>query len=675
MAITPLIPISKTLGVVRGATGLTLKTLGSISNSLSESTRDKKVIKSNIDLIRKRRDEITKRKEKQDIISAPTVVTKYEGPKTLTLNSTGQSFTSRILGFIGYLSAGWILSNMPTWVALGKQFVDRINQTSSIVTSLGNDILNFTFGVGDLFKSAFLNLKEFDFSDNSGRFKSSLDQLLGGINIMGTKINQIFLILTQPFLNIPAPGTRSPNPSAYDTPTPGPSPSGGGGKMGSIYNVDIEALATATGAAEGNYNSVGPTTWFGHGLGRYQFMTGRTDTQQILLKNAGNDKPKVQRLIRSSLNGNRSAALQLIKYFPPNDQDELFTKHTKNTLIQIKGRYPNADEFFLVQKFGVYHLTGGDFPNRRDTNGTSGKAHGDKILKEYRKIKGKGRSSSPPTSTQRPTPPPTPSGTGIQPGKRYRVGESVQGVGRISSPFGMRKHPITGKWTPHGGIDISMRSGIYISCRLPCRVVEARYQSGYGYYLDVIVPSVNLRFRFAHLSKFLIRSGEVAAGKPFALSGNSGTMTTGDHVHFEVTRNLGGTSYGGDFHPDPYVNLFIYSDKPLSVVTPISEDRQLRSSTPTQSLSPSLSTTTVQTSEGDVEMNSASLGNFMNLLRTISQEQENRKIMVIDDKNISQTSSPSVVSGGVDSPSANVNEFTLVNNFIKNKLLLDLAYL
>ena len=87
------------------------------------------------------------------------------------------------------------------------------------------------------------------------------------------------------------------------------------------------------------------------------------------------------------MQGDSSAAKKLIKYFPPEDQDALFKTHAENTLSQIKSKYPNADESFLVQKFGVYHLTGGDNPNSKDGLGTSGKVHGDNILREYKKLK------------------------------------------------------------------------------------------------------------------------------------------------------------------------------------------------------------------------------------------------------------------------------------------------
>ena len=55
MAINPLVPISKTLGVVKTTAGVTQKTLRGISNILTEKDKDKRIISSNIKILKKRR--------------------------------------------------------------------------------------------------------------------------------------------------------------------------------------------------------------------------------------------------------------------------------------------------------------------------------------------------------------------------------------------------------------------------------------------------------------------------------------------------------------------------------------------------------------------------------------------------------------------------------------------
>ena len=178
--------------------------------------------------------------------------------------------------------------------------------------------------------------------------------------------------------------TTTPPPSVSTTPMVGKQVSG----------VDVGLLADATGFAEGNYGSIGPYTYdpMGYGLGRYQFMTGRADVQSTIRKTAmeeGVSEQELNRLFDAAKKGGAAgddASKKLLSYFPQESQDELFKQHVQNTLAQIKKKYPNATPEFLVQKFGVYHLTGGDHPDRADVLGTTGEMHGNKILKEYLRL-------------------------------------------------------------------------------------------------------------------------------------------------------------------------------------------------------------------------------------------------------------------------------------------------
>ena len=200
----------------------------------------------------------------------------------------------------------------------------------------------------------------------------------------------------------------------------------------------------------------------------------------------------------------------------------------------------------------------------------------------------------------------------------------------------------------HGGIDLGCDVGTYISCRYPCKVVEARYQSGYGYYTDIIIPSLNIRLRFAHLSSQLIKSGDVPAGKPFARSGNSGAKTTGPHIHMEATRNMGGTAYGGDLNPDPYVDAMIFSKtSPQGFVAPST---------------PSTPTPAQITPSGTQQRQQAS--------QQLAQQQVGPSIVILEEEPPPQ-SQGSFGGGGAMMIPIIINP---LNSFITKKLLLDLAY-
>lgn len=109
-------------------------------------------------------------------------------------------------------------------------------------------------------------------------------------------------------------------------------------------------------------------------------------------------------------------------------------------------------------------------------------------------------------------------------------------VGRISSEYGYRNHPITGKYSLHNGLDIAADSGTEILSAYDGVVKSAGYSSTYGYYM-IITHSDNLETLYAHCSKLKADEGDVVKkGDTVALVGSTG-RSTGPHLHFEVRVN------------------------------------------------------------------------------------------------------------------------------------------
>jgi hypothetical protein len=106
-------------------------------------------------------------------------------------------------------------------------------------------------------------------------------------------------------------------------------------------------------------------------------------------------------------------------------------------------------------------------------------------------------------------------------------------AGSISSPFGWRVHPITGKNRFHSGLDIAASRGTPIYAVQPGWVVFSGTYAGYGN-LVVIEHADGLHTWYGHSSVILKQSGEwVNAGDNIALVGSTGN-STGPHLHFEV---------------------------------------------------------------------------------------------------------------------------------------------
>ncbi|MBW2610114.1 MAG: peptidoglycan DD-metalloendopeptidase family protein [Deltaproteobacteria bacterium] len=106
----------------------------------------------------------------------------------------------------------------------------------------------------------------------------------------------------------------------------------------------------------------------------------------------------------------------------------------------------------------------------------------------------------------------------------------------VSSKFGWRKDPFTGKRRFHAGVDLAAREGTQVRASLPGRVLFSDYQHGYGN-LVVLDHGHGFTTLYAHNQDNRVNPGDwVEKGSPIATVGSSG-RSTGPHLHFEVKRH------------------------------------------------------------------------------------------------------------------------------------------
>ncbi|MBT2785238.1 MULTISPECIES: peptidoglycan DD-metalloendopeptidase family protein [unclassified Halomonas] len=112
-----------------------------------------------------------------------------------------------------------------------------------------------------------------------------------------------------------------------------------------------------------------------------------------------------------------------------------------------------------------------------------------------------------------------------------------EGNYRLSSSFNpRRKHPVTGRISPHNGTDFAMPIGTPVTA--PANGVVERVSNHHAAGRYVVIRHDNgYRTRYLHLSRPLVAQGErVTMGERIALSGNTG-RSTGPHLHYEVIVN------------------------------------------------------------------------------------------------------------------------------------------
>jgi len=109
--------------------------------------------------------------------------------------------------------------------------------------------------------------------------------------------------------------------------------------------------------------------------------------------------------------------------------------------------------------------------------------------------------------------------------------------GPIGDRFGMRLHPILKIRRMHPGVDILVNSGENIYAPGDGKIIKVGHRGGYGLTIE-IDHGFGYTSLYAHLSKVKAKKGKfVKRGELIGLSGRSGSLATGPHLHYEIKHN------------------------------------------------------------------------------------------------------------------------------------------
>lgn len=116
----------------------------------------------------------------------------------------------------------------------------------------------------------------------------------------------------------------------------------------------------------------------------------------------------------------------------------------------------------------------------------------------------------------------------------------------LSSSYGMRVHPVTGRVARHNGIDIPAPHGTPIYATADGIVGRAQRLGGYGNYVEVEHGNA-IQTRYGHMSSYVVIPGQsVKKGDVLGFVGSTG-RSTGNHLHYEVRIE------GAPVNPMPFV--------------------------------------------------------------------------------------------------------------------------
>lgn len=106
---------------------------------------------------------------------------------------------------------------------------------------------------------------------------------------------------------------------------------------------------------------------------------------------------------------------------------------------------------------------------------------------------------------------------------------------KLTSPFGMRADPFTGKPEFHGGIDIAADAGTPVLATAGGQVTQVGEDGRYGRYITLLHPDGS-ESHYGHLQAATVHNGQIVAfGQQIGALGASG-RTTGPHLDYRISR-------------------------------------------------------------------------------------------------------------------------------------------
>lgn len=121
-------------------------------------------------------------------------------------------------------------------------------------------------------------------------------------------------------------------------------------------------------------------------------------------------------------------------------------------------------------------------------------------------------------------------------GAKKSDGAMMPVAGRLTSSFGMRRHPVLGYARMHKGLDIAAPMGSPIRAPMDGVVQMAGWAGGYGKFVK-LSHGQGMATGFGHMSRIAVASGgRVSKGQIIGYVGSTG-MSTGAHLHYELWKN------------------------------------------------------------------------------------------------------------------------------------------
>ena len=620
------------------------QTIKKLQTILLNRTKVRREIFQQQTILQNRRIENERRKQREDELEAPNLVTKPKGAAGLIAGSA-KGFFERLVGFLSYLTAGWIINNLPTWIAMGKEFIARTQQMGKILGNFVGNTTNIFKDFTKLLGASLQNLMTFDFSDTSGRVSTAFDDLNLSVENWGTDFENAIKLITTPLSEGIASGedarplgTENTNEGAYETPAPY---SGSGGQETSGGRVSSQAVYSYL-------KSLGVSEI--HALGILANIQGESGFQ-IGAQEKGDSKQGVG-LFQYTFPSRKQAFLKAVPDYKTNwkGQIDFAIKSDPNTPLYLRKQFSSpeqaADDFMIQWENPDPRV----YADRRKTHNA--------FIKSFKP--GSSQSQAPQQSS-------TPSKP-ISTGKLSLIPQTGSG-GFIQGGSGSKGET---QYATHFHIDhkgnnpnSEQLANIREVAFHATKAMLARGSTVYYGNIKQFASGSDSNIRSLIAAEQAAHDARSSAGVDIQESNPKIQRTfpsqVGSKTKFPFA--VGSVSFRGGYGRE--AEIIGTSGITVSHGAPGSSgsEQQISAQSKPQTPSPAQITPT---------------GTPQNPQISQSLAQERTGPTVIVSQNPSSTPQQMMYSGGGGSSgggSPQISEFTLLNNFIKNKLLLDLAYL
>lgn len=209
--------IQATINGMKSDVAQTKNSVNNIKKVIAARTKVKSeaVFKSKA-LYQKRLD-ATRRRDAEDQLEVSNISPALS--PTMAVRNSGKGFVGRIISAIGYMTVGWLVNQLPTWIKLAEEFVARTYR----LIGLTKEFVNFSYGFIKSFPRIIeaygKNIMDFDFFDTSGRVKTAFDELNNSMQGMQDSVDEALRLFTTPLSQQEYSGTEDTSQGSQDTST------------------------------------------------------------------------------------------------------------------------------------------------------------------------------------------------------------------------------------------------------------------------------------------------------------------------------------------------------------------------------------------------------------------------------------------------------------------------